>query len=118
MPWLAHLSYWRRTRAGDLQNVPLYFAGVQARGDEYNSPVSIVIDVGRRFVIEPFEVENTGQILDALVLTGEGEHQWQRYRPETLVRVAALEKYGMSLLYDERDIEERRMVDLDFQEIG
>jgi hypothetical protein len=100
---LAHMSYWKRSSRGELRNVPLYFAGDQARGDEFNAPVSIVVDVGRRFVIEMTEAG-----VPVLMLTGEGHGQFMHFLPIRVFVAASKGWYGMRLLYDESDPAERR----------
>lgn len=95
MPWLAHLSHLKRRRQGDLTSGPLAFAGVQAQGDEYNQPTSVVIDVGRRFVIEADEFD--GQVL---ALLGEGHGQYMRFDSFRLTHAARMGWYGLTLLCD------------------
>ena len=92
---LAHLTRKRflrgNARTGELEyeDSALRWSGAQADGDEFQSPVEVVIEVGGRFVI------NSN---NKLVRLGQ---EWE-YTPARLYQCAAAQQFGFVLLYDEK----------------
>lgn len=105
---LAHLTRKRllrgdfRTGVLEYESRSLYWSGPNAEGDEFQSPICVVIDVGREFTMT-FDGK--------LYLTGAGVGQYKTFTPWALYTAAAQGYYGFTLLWDEKyDHEEAEAV--------